>query len=471
MFVNMFLYVLVNLSRAAVRTIPKALIIFLLFQVCGFPLAPGLLSLYNKVNVNTVIICEVFMKQTTYAIDNSAILYLALMRRRHTNIYRFTMTMREEVDPDILQQAMERIYRRFPTIIAGFRRELLRYRVVPVDAAPLVLPDPGVLIPMNRKEIESCAYRIFYRGRDISYEGFHAAADGYGAVASFTTLISEYLRLRHGSEIPVCSTLRHVDDAPMEHELEDSYLTHQEGKPLHLPSRYAYQLPGVYDEPRVYPCSRFYHTDAVLAAARKHGVSMTSLLSSIMASAIMDIQTRHTQKLKPVRIMVPVDLRKLFGSSTLRNFILYTLPTMEPGDEHLPLRELAHRFHTQIREQLDPKRMAAIMAYNVRAQANFFFRAIPVGIQCALMRLAYRFFGESNSSITLTNLGNIQLPQEMASQLEAIQCIPTPRAGSPYNCSVISLNGRLTITFSRFCRRPELEAVFFAKLDEVLAAV
>ena len=185
------------------------------------------------------------MKQTTYAIDNSAILYLALMRRRHTNSYRFTMTMREEVDPDVLQQAMERVYRRFPTIIAGFRRELFHYRVIPADAAPLVLPDPGVLIPMSREEIKTCAYRIFYRGKDISYEGFHAAADGYGAVASFTTLIAEYLRLRYCTQIPVCSTLRHVDEAPHDHELEDSYLTHLEGKPLHLPSRFSYQLPGV----------------------------------------------------------------------------------------------------------------------------------------------------------------------------------------------------------------------------------
>ena len=411
------------------------------------------------------------MKQTTYAIDNSAILYLALMRRRHTNISRFTMTMKHEVDPDILQQAVERVYRRFPTIIAGFRRELFRYRVIPAATAPLVLPDPGVLLPMSRKDISTCAYRIYYRGKDISYEGFHAASDGHGAVVSFTTLIAEYLRLHSGAEIPVCNPLRQPDEEPMAHELEDSYLTHQEGRPHHLPSRYSYQLPGVYNEPQVYPCSRIYHTDQVLAASRSHGVTMTAMLSGIMASSIMDIQTRHTSRLKPVRIMVPVDLRRIFGSKTLRNFILYALPTMEPGDEKLSVRELLHRFQDQIKEQLDPKRMASIMAYNVRSQASLLFRAIPVGIKCAVMRLIYRFFGESNSSITLTNIGNVQLPEEMASQVETMQCILTPRAGSPYNCSVIALNGKLTITFSRFCRQPELESVFFRKLDEILAAV
>ena len=411
------------------------------------------------------------MKQTTYAVDNSAILYLALMRRRHTNTYRFTMTMREEVDPELLQEAMERTYRRFPTIIAGFRRELFRFRVVPVETAPLVLPDPGVLIPMNREEIERCAYRMFYRGRDISYEGFHAAADGYGAVACFTTLVAEYLRLRHDLSIPVCNTLRSLEDAPLDHELEDSYLVHHSGDPMHLPSRYSYQLPGLYNEPRVYPCARIYHSDKLLAASRKFGVSMTSMLSGILAASIMDIQTSHTKALKPVRIMVPVDLRRIFGSRTLRNFILYTLPTIEPGDEKLPLKDLFHRFQSQIKDQLDPRRLASIMAYNVRTQGNALFRCIPMALKCAVMRLAYRFFGESNSSITLTNIGNIQLPEEMAPHVERMQCILTPRAGSPYNCAVIALNGKLTITFSRFCRQPELEAVFFRKLDEILASV
>ena len=255
------------------------------------------------------------MIQTSYAVDNSAILYLALMRRNHTNSYRFTMTMRQEVDPAALQQAMDRIYRRFPTIIAGFRRDLLRYRVVPVAEPPMVLPDPGLLIPMTRREIATCAYRVFYSGRDISLEAFHALTDGYGAIASFTTLVAEYLRIRGGTDIPVCNTLCSLEDAPLTQELEDAYLTHQKGAPMRLPSRYAYQLPGKYADPRVYPSSRSYPTEMLLKAARSHGVSMTSLLSGIMASSIMEVQKRHHRKLKPVRIMVPADLRQIGRAS------------------------------------------------------------------------------------------------------------------------------------------------------------
>lgn len=409
------------------------------------------------------------MPKTTYAIDNSAILYLALMRERHTNIYRFTMTMKHEIDPGILQQAVDRIYRRFPTIIAGFRPGFFQYRVVPAEIPPQVLPDPGTLIPMSRREIETCAYRVYYRGRELIYEGFHAAADGYGAVASFTTLAAEYLRLRSSARIPVCSTLRQVDEAPSSAELEDSYLTHCTGKPLHLPSRYSYQLPGRYTSPSVYAMTRTYTTADLLTASRRHGVSLTSMLSAVMASAVMEIQQRHSKKLRPVRIMVPADLRRMFRSTTLRNFILYALPTMEPAERKLPLRDILHGFHNQIKEQLNPRRMASIMAYNVRGQANFFFRSIPWAFKRFFMRIAYHYFGESNSSITLTNLGSITLPPEMAAHVEHLSVTLTPRVSSPYNCGVIGMGDRLAITISRFCPHSELEDIFFTKMEEILA--
>lgn len=36
--------------------------------------------------------------------DNSAILYLALIRKHHTNIFRFTVTLTEEIFPELLQK-------------------------------------------------------------------------------------------------------------------------------------------------------------------------------------------------------------------------------------------------------------------------------------------------------------------------------------------------------------------------------
>lgn len=409
------------------------------------------------------------MTQTRYAVDNSAILYLALIRRHHTNVYRFTMTMTEPVCPDTLQKAMDHVTPRFPTIIAGFHPGFFEYSMVPAQP-PRVMADPGLLRTMPLAEIHRCAWRVYYRENEISIEAFHALTDGYGAVACLTTLVAEYLRLRYHMEIPVCQTLRSLEDEPMAHELEDSYLLHQDGQPLHLPSRYSFQLQRTEGADwAVKSCSRSYPVGQILDASRRCGVSPTSMLSGLMASAIMEHQrqTAPASK-KPVRIMIPADLRRMFSSRTLRNFILYALPTMEYREHKLPLRELMCSFQSQIKAQLESRRLASIMAYNVRTQNAPWFRAIPRTLKLAAMRFAYKFFGESNSSITLTNIGNVTLPDEMAPYVDGIQCVLTPRAGSPYNCAVIAANGNLTITLSRFNREPELENRFFSKLEQFL---
>lgn len=406
-----------------------------------------------------------------YPVDNASILYLSLIRRNHTNTYRFTMKLTEEVCPQTLQKAVDRIYRRFPTVIAGFYPGFFQYFQVPVKESPKVQPDPGCLITMSRKEIHSCAYRVYYSGKRISIEAFHALTDGYGAIASFTTLVAEYLRLRYDVHIPAEHTLLDVHQEAAGHELSDSYLAYEAGKPLHLPSRYAYQIPG--ETPTglsIESNARSIATKELLDTAHRYGVSMTALLSCVMASSVMEIQNQQPSRKskKPVRIMVPVDLRRLFPSRTLRNFILYALPTLEPQDHHKPFAELLSSFRSQLQAQIQRKRLSSIMAYNVRAQRSRLFQAIPLAIKCAAMRFAYRFFGESNSSVTLTNLGSVTLPKEMANYVENLEVILTPRARSPYNCAIISYNNRLCINISRFGSNTQLEDIFFRKLHSVI---
>lgn len=410
-------------------------------------------------------------KKTAYAVDNASLLYLSLIRKDHTNSFRFTMTLTEEVCPDTLQMAVDRIYRRFPTVIAGFYPGFFHYLQVPAKTPPHVRPDPGCLITMTRKEIRECAYRVYYSGKTVAIEAFHALTDGYGALASFTTLVAEYLRLKHGIQIPVKNTLMDLQEAPSTTETADAYLEYETGKPMLLPNRYAYQLPG--QSPAadgVYTSRHRIPIQALLEASHRYGVSLTALLSSVMAESIMEIQQAHlgAGKAKPVRIMVPVDLRRMFPSRTLRNFILYALPTMEPQEQGRPFRDLIRSFGAQLHSQIEKVRMASIMAYHVKAQHNWLFRHIPLCIKCAFMRVIYQFFGEVNSSVTVTNLGNVQLPEQMQPFVETMDVILTPRRRSPYNCAVISYAGLAAITISRFSREPELEDVFFRKLHAVL---
>lgn len=408
--------------------------------------------------------------QNRYPIDYSAILYLAQMRRNHTNIYRFAATMRHPVCPDLLQKAVNRIYSRFPTIFAGFRPGFFSHSVVPAGNAPQVQKDPGLLLTMSREEIQSCACRVFYSENQIMMEAFHALTDGYGAIASLRTLVAEYLYLRYGVQSAERLKMLESSEPDWNTELRDAYLDYAGEKPARLPGRYAYQLPG--ENRDWYPKASVetVSTQKLLEASRGFGVSMTSLLSCIMAESIMEVQNRYVSagKKKPVRIMVPIDLRRLFPSKTLRNFILYALPTMEWEEAEHSLETRMKCFHSQLQQQVTREALGAQISANVNTQRMLIFRIVPLGLKLAAMRLAYRYFGESNSSITLTNLGIFALSEDLKPYVQSVDVLLTPRSKSPYNCGILSCGDITSITITRFGAQPELETLFYQKLRSIL---
>lgn len=411
------------------------------------------------------------MLSVSYSIDNSALLYLAQMRRDHTNVYRFSMTLTEPVCPKLLQKAADRVYTRFPTIFAGIRPTLFSYSVFPAASAPGIRKDPGLLKTMDQEEMKQCAYRIYYHDCEISIEVFHAMTDGFGAIASFRTLTAEYLRLRYGISVPEQQIMLEQGEPDWKEELRDAYLDHAQERPFSDPNRQAYQLTGEDRDWQVKTSVAYFSTGELLQAAKKSGVSLTAMLSGILAEAIMELQRKKDmQKQKPVRIMIPVDLRKQFPSKTLRNFILYALPTLEVYETDLPRRERLRRFQEQIRQQTEKARLEPQISRNVRLQCNLLFSSVPRGLKCLLLRLVYCFFGETNSSITMTNLGPVLLSEEMKQYVEHIEVHLTPRRHSPYNCGLISCGDTTSISITRFGALPELEPLFFSKLQSFLAS-
>lgn len=407
-----------------------------------------------------------------FPVDNASILFLSLIRPHHTNIFRFSAKLRHPIQPEALQKAVNRIHYRFPSVVAGLRQDFFHYRQVAAAEPPVVQPDPGLLIPMTAQELRTCAFRVYYQDTSISLEIFHALTDGSGAVVTLTALLTEYLHLTKEADVSAAGNLPALIGEPQSYETSDDYLALANVPSQRLPSRYAYQPARSADADwQVRPSSLSVDTKLLLDAAHRHGVTLNTLLTTVMASSLMDLQIQEKggRGLKPVRIMVPVNLRKLIGSRTLRNFSLYSLPTMEARHHSLPIRELCHVIGAQLKQQLSQEFLSGVVANNVRMQNAWYFRMLPWFVKKAALRIGYRFVGESNSSVTLTNLGVVKLPEEIQSQVEDFSCWMTPRVGSPYGCTILSYGDKVTLNMSRFCPEDTLGALFFNKIGTILS--
>ena len=411
------------------------------------------------------------MSQTNFRefdIDNASILFLSLIRPYHNNNFRFTVQLHSPIQPEILQQAVNAIHPRFPSVIAGFRQDFFHFTQVAAEKSPIVQTDHGLLLPMSKEELRECAFRVYYRENTISIELFHALTDGHGTLAVLTALVSEYLRLlgEDASEFPPLGE-------PQPFEVVDAYKEHSHVPPKRLPSRFSYLLPRPDDADWQVRASHLtLDTKKLLDAAHRYHATLNTLLTALLAQTVMEMQLEDpsVKGLKPVRIMVPADIRKLAGSRTLRNCALYALPTMEVSQQNLDLHQLCASFSTQFKDQLAPENLAAMASSNARIQNLWIFRILPWKLKAAALRLGYQFFGESNSSLTLTNLGRVALPDALKPHVEDFRCYMTPRVTSPYGCTIMTFGDQLTLNMSSFCPDNELGRRYFEKILSVLNA-
>ena len=406
-----------------------------------------------------------------YPLDNSGIIHLAALRPGHSNVYRIAFTLNETVRPALLQQAVCAVTPRFPTIVAGIREGAAEYFVVPAETAPRIEPDPGLLLSMSPEDIRRCAMRVLYDENSIYMECFHSITDGYGGFEFMKALTAEYLHLVHGGDFHGENEILSPKDHPCHEELADSFLDHAQDRQKAPIRRLRAFLPDEGSEKiPLRTVNSIFDLEQVLSAARRHHTSLTTLLTTVMAQATMEVQLEtcsQEEKLLPVQIMVPADLRRKFPSRTLRNFSLYALVGITPEQRRLSFEQQLENIEGQLRQQFTQEHLAAMISTNTSLARNPLLRAAPLALKRLFLGAGFRLIGEVNSSLTLSNMGQTYLPEAMRPYVSHIRTFLTPRIRSPHNYGMVSYNGRLYINFTRYCQSARLEQAFFLGMQRL----
>lgn len=273
-------------------------------------------------------------EQVWYRLDNAGVLYSALKKEKYAPVYRFSAVMDEPVDPDALQRAVDRTMPRFPTFRVRIRKGFFWCYFEPnPKPGPFVKPDiSNPCQPMRDRQDNDWLIRFYYYESRISFEAFHAIADGSGALAFFRTLLAEYLRER-GVTIPPDPLILDVTQPPAPEELEDAYGRY--AGPRALPGgrkRTAY--------PNTSTPEPFYTLNVTMGLlsvaalkqkARGYGATITEYLTAVLLLSLIEKQRAEQPfRQKPVALAIPVNLRGWFPSRSLRNFMLTLRPLRRP---------------------------------------------------------------------------------------------------------------------------------------------
>ena len=403
-----------------------------------------------------------------YKLDLSAIVYPTLQRRDFSSVYRLSVVLKEPIKPDILQQAVDIALKRFPTYKTTIRKGLFwRYLEPNNRPGPFVQKDiRNFCMPMPFKAGSRYLLRIYYYDRRISLEAHHSLGDGSGGMYVLQTITAVYLRLM-GYRIGNGYFVKDVDETPDPEELEDAYMRYANAKVCpKRPGEKTYRIRGTKE-----PFYTFNVIDGimsvkeVMAVASKYNATITEYLNAVLLYALLQKQQseRHI-RLKPVRIAMPVNLRRFFPSKTMRNFITMVFPGVDPRLGDYTFEEIINQVHHYMRYYINEKFLRGDITTNASTQRNPFIRVVPLFIKDFVVRLFYTRVQDKNSSAGLTNMGALKVPEDMKPHIERFDIYMGQPFSSRTNCAIISFEDILTVNFASSIIESDVERYFFRKL-------
>lgn len=403
--------------------------------------------------------------------DNAGKIFASLNSWRLQSTFRVSVTLKQPVNLERLQAALGRTLPRFPLFRLRLKPGFFWYYFEPSKEPPAILADSRFPLGETFSAMgRSYPWRIRLYHGTIALDCAHALTDGSGALTFLNTLLAEYLGYT-GPRNREQGLLDVSEEPPLE-ELENDFPKHYEpGLPKVPHPEPAARMPLTPEPSGVRHVTRgIVQASALKAQAKAHKVSVGEYLNATYLEALQGcalgegaIDPRELSG--PLRIDVPVNLRAVFPSKSLRNFFITAHLDIDPRLGVWSFEEILQSVHHQMRLKRNPKFFKHTISRNVGSERNWCLRHLPLAVKNALMPWIFRKWNLRWSTSGLSNLGQLTLPPEMAAHIERYDVLPTHPASRGISCAVIGFGEQVSICFNRTGQQPTVERLFFRALQ------
>jgi NRPS condensation-like uncharacterized protein len=169
--------------------------------------------------------------------------------------------------------------------------------------------------------------------------------------------------------------------------------------------------------------------------------------------------TVHEEK-KPVKICIPVNLRKYFPSATARNFFgLYYVGYDFKSNPH-DLENIIKTVSDSFKESLTPENVSTRMNNLISMEHNFALRAVPLAIKDPVIKLIYKNIMRGSTG-TLSNVGRIAVPERFEPYIKRFSAM---MSNDRIQVCVCSYNNTMVVNFMDHFVSSEVTKDFFRLL-------
>ena len=406
-----------------------------------------------------------------YKLDNAAKVFPSVTSKRRSNLFRLSFNLKEEVSSELLYKALSYTINRFPSMKVKLKKGIFWYYFEPNSEQPLIYEEsPYICNKFSFKENNGYLFKVSYFHNRIAIEVFHSLTDGAGALEFLKALVYNYLVMKGyniDSENLILTDIENINE-----EYQDSFLKNYDKRfKSKRYERKALQWRGtLYQENWLALITGTVSVKALKEVAHRYNATITEFLAACIIYSAGQSLNLLENKHKPFKLFIPVDLRRIFPSRTLRNFSLY-IRTAVDLEKKLSFDEIINIVKTDMAEELQKDKMQARIFQNVKIEKNLLLRLVPLVIKEIVLRMGYKVWGDNANSLSFSNIGRVILPEAMGPYIDKVEFCNGASYRAPINLAVISFEDKLVMSFSGAIVERDIQREFFRLLSDFGLAV
>ena len=395
-------------------------------------------------------------QESWHKLDNAAKIFPPTTSFYDPKIFRFSVLLKESVNPKNLELALKETIEEFPIYKSILKKGLFWYYLEETNMTPKIRPE--TTSPCEKLHTP-LLFEVTYFDTKINLEVYHALSDGAGSMPFFENLIYNYLKLEHNLKESVVLT----KSSDYEKEI-DSFSKYYDPKvKIKLNTKEnAYKLKGRwYPEGKIRIITGSTSTKKIKDLAHKYNTTITGLLIALVIKSMENLLSIKEKK-KPISITVPIDLRKHYQSESVRNFFNVTNIFYKFTHPNTSLEEIVSIVDKQLKESLTEEKVNANMTKMIWLENFFLIRLVPLFIKNKVMKYTYNLT-RKKQTLGLSNVGVITFPSSCKPYIDKVMVMNSTDA---LELCVLSYQDEICMSFSSHFISSELEKNFFRILKE-----
>lgn len=399
-------------------------------------------------------------------LDNSAKIFPLSTGKKYSTVFRLSVILKEEIQPLILQKALIDTLEKYQSfkvkIKKGFFWHYLENNAkIPIIEEESDYPCKYIDTSLNNGYL----FKVTYFKSKINIDIFHSLTDGNGGTVFFRELVYTYLEMCHSGELKTENrTTRKIDD----YNTEDSYMKNYDKKSKSNGANpKAYKIKGKQLRLGAVSCiHQIINLEQLKTEAKMHDATITQYLTAVLIYSIYNENYLKNKSKKPIKMYIPVNLKKYFPSKTISNFFSYITLSAKPKEIDLgSFEEILEFVKTEFKEQLAEKEIIKIMSNNVKLGNNFFIKIIPLILKIMIVRLAYLEI-RKHSTTTYSNIGRIGILGDYQKYIDYFLVAIAPDPFERIKCSSCTFENNMVFTFTSIINDNKIEQGFYRFLQE-----